>query len=249
MRFVRLEQQRRQRRRQGQRDEGGDHRRDGDGERELTIELAGDSGNERRGYEHRRQHQRDGDQRRADLVHRAVRRLARREAAGDVALDVLDHDDGVVDDDADRQHQAEQGEVVERIPQRRHDRASADQRDRNRQDRDDRVRHDCRKTRTTSITRIIAPPAWCRRRRPRPGCSPSGCRRCGTDFGKSRFSRSIWLMTLRAPASALCWAAGTPRWRRQACRSGRSRSRSPGRPARRAPRPAGARCGPRASAR
>ena len=30
-----------------------------------------------------------------------------------VALDVLDHDDGVVDDDADRQHQAEQRQVVE----------------------------------------------------------------------------------------------------------------------------------------
>ena len=46
----------------------------------------------------------------ADLVHRLVRRVARRHALGDVALDVLDHDDRVVDDDADRQHQAEQGE-------------------------------------------------------------------------------------------------------------------------------------------
>ena len=32
----------------------------------------------------------------------------------EIALDVLDHDDRVVDDDADRQHQAEQRQVVER---------------------------------------------------------------------------------------------------------------------------------------
>ena len=38
--------------------------------------------------------------------------------ARDVALDVLDHDDRVVDDDADRQHQAEQRQVVQRYPER-----------------------------------------------------------------------------------------------------------------------------------
>ena len=42
------------------------------------------------------------------LAHRPVGRLARRQPCLDVALDVLDHDDGVVDHDADRQHQAEQ---------------------------------------------------------------------------------------------------------------------------------------------
>jgi hypothetical protein len=35
------------------------------------------------------------------------------EAQRDVALDVLHDDDGVIDDDADRQHQAEQGQGVE----------------------------------------------------------------------------------------------------------------------------------------
>ena len=59
------------------------------------------------------QHQRDGDQRAADLVHGPVRRLLGRHALAQVALDVLDHDDGVVDDDADRQHQAEQRQVVQ----------------------------------------------------------------------------------------------------------------------------------------
>ena len=36
----------------------------------------------------------------------------------DVALDVLDHDDGVVDHDADRQHQSEQRQIVEREAER-----------------------------------------------------------------------------------------------------------------------------------
>src|SRR3712207_8831316 len=53
---------------------------------------------------------RDGDQRPADLVHGLVRGVPRREAFAQVALAVLDHDDRVVDDDADREHEAEQGE-------------------------------------------------------------------------------------------------------------------------------------------
>ncbi len=39
--------------------------------------------------------------------------LARRQAVLDVVLDRLDHDDGVVHDDADGQHQAEQRQVVQ----------------------------------------------------------------------------------------------------------------------------------------
>ena len=37
-----------------------------------------------------------------------LRGLARRQPGRDVALDVFDHDDGVIDHDADRQHQPEQ---------------------------------------------------------------------------------------------------------------------------------------------
>ena len=56
----------------------------------------------------------------------------------DVALDVLDHDDRVVDHDADRQHQPEQRQVVQREAEQRHDEERADQRDRNRDQRNDR---------------------------------------------------------------------------------------------------------------
>ena len=83
-------------------------------------------------------HQGDGEQGTADLVHGPVRRVLGREALAQIALDVLDHDDRVVDDDADRQHQPEQRQIVEAEAQRRHDGEGADQRDRDRHDRDDR---------------------------------------------------------------------------------------------------------------
>ena len=46
------------------------------------------------------------------------------------ALDVLQHDDGVVHDDADGQHQPEQGQVVQREAHQLHDGEGADQRHR-----------------------------------------------------------------------------------------------------------------------
>ena len=55
-------------------------------------------------------------------------RLLRRQAVRQSMLDVLDHHDRVVDDDADRQHQAEQREVVEAEAQQRHDGERADER-------------------------------------------------------------------------------------------------------------------------
>ena len=55
---------------------------------------------------------------------------------GDVALDVLDHDDGVVDDDADGEHEAEQRQVVEREAEHRHEEERADERHRDGDDRE-----------------------------------------------------------------------------------------------------------------
>ena len=59
-----------------------------------------------------------------------IRRFARRQPVGDIALDVLDDDDGVVDHDADRQHQPEQRQVVEREAECRHEEERADERHR-----------------------------------------------------------------------------------------------------------------------
>ena len=43
----------------------------------------------------------------------------RRQPLLDVAVDVLDHHDGVVDDEADRQHHREQRQEVDRVAERR----------------------------------------------------------------------------------------------------------------------------------
>ncbi len=66
-----------------------------------------------------------------------LRRVARAQALGDVALDILDHDDGVIDDDADGKHEAEQRQVVQREAERRHQEEGADQRHRNGDQRND----------------------------------------------------------------------------------------------------------------
>ena len=137
-RVVRLEQPRGQRRRQGQRVDRRDHRRDRDGHRELLVELAGHAGQERHRHEHRAQHQRDRDDRAGHFLHRLVRRIQRRQAFLDVALDVLHHHDRVVDHDADRQHQAEQGQRVDREAEQVQRGERADDRHRHRDQRDDR---------------------------------------------------------------------------------------------------------------
>ena len=67
-------------------------------------------------HEHRAEHQRDGQDRAGDLLHRLDRGRPRVQAGRDQPLDVLQHDDGVVDHDADGQHQAEQRQVVELKP-------------------------------------------------------------------------------------------------------------------------------------
>jgi len=67
-----------------------------------------------------------------------VRRLLRAHAEPQIALDVLDDDDRVVDDDADRQHQPEQRKVIERKAEGGEHRKGANKRDRDCHDRDDR---------------------------------------------------------------------------------------------------------------
>ncbi|MNI33592.1 hypothetical protein D3C73_875500 [compost metagenome] len=63
--------------------------------------------------------------------------FARGQPLANISFDVLDHDDGVIDDDADRQHQGEQRQGVDRIAQRQQDGEGADEGDGNGQHRDD----------------------------------------------------------------------------------------------------------------
>ncbi|MNC23756.1 hypothetical protein D3C75_717910 [compost metagenome] len=127
MATVTAQDHRRQRRRQGQRVEQRNGRGHRDGHAELAEELAGNPRDERRGNEHRTEHQGNRHQRTANLLHGDDGRLYRALALAQVALDVLHHDDGVVDHDPYRQHQAEQGQVVDRVTQQRHHREGTHQ--------------------------------------------------------------------------------------------------------------------------
>ena len=109
-----LEQDRAEGRSQGERHNAGDHDRDSDRDRKLSIELAGEAAEKGHWDEHGAEHEHNGDHRSADFLHRLDRSLAwalalRRHDA----LDVLEHDDGIVDNDADRQDETEKRQEIE----------------------------------------------------------------------------------------------------------------------------------------
>ena len=130
-----LQEPRRHGRRDRQRDDAGDDHRAGEREGELAEERAGQPAGEAERREHGGERQRHGDHRAGDLLHADDRGVERRQALLDVAVDVLDHDDGVVDDEADGQHHGEEREEVERVAEREQHRADADQRQRDGHDR------------------------------------------------------------------------------------------------------------------
>ncbi len=125
-------------RRQRQRDEARDD--DGAGEREGELEEQA-SGFSRREGDRRidgRQRQRHGDDGEADLARAFDGRLDGLHAVLDVAVDVFQHDDGVVDDEADGEHHGEQRQRVDAEAEGEHQREGRDQRDRDGDDRDQR---------------------------------------------------------------------------------------------------------------
>ena len=88
--------------------------RDGDGE--LLVHAARHAAGEGNGDEHGAQHQHDGDDRARHFLHGLGGRLARRQPVADVPLHVFEHDDGVVDHDADGKHKAEHGQGIDGEP-------------------------------------------------------------------------------------------------------------------------------------
>ena len=108
-----LKQQHRQRRAEGQ-----------------GIKLAGDPRHETHRDENRQQHQRGGDDRGGNLFHRRIGCLLRRQALGQLGLNVFHHDNGIIDHDADCQDQPEQGDQIDRKAQGRQGGKGADQRHR-----------------------------------------------------------------------------------------------------------------------
>ena len=102
---------RRQRQRQDRRDADGDRQRD----RELAEQAADEPAHEQQRDQHRDQRDRQRHDGEADLLGALERGLERRLALLDVARDVLDHHDRVVDDEAGRDGERHQRQVVEAV--------------------------------------------------------------------------------------------------------------------------------------
>ncbi len=133
----RLEEGRAQRRREAQGQERRECHRDGDGQRELLVDLTGGTALQGGGDEHRGQHDGDRHHRTGDLGHRFLRgRLGRQALLGHDAFDVLDHHDRVVDHDADRQHHRKQRQLVDGEADHPHAQEGTEQGDRDHQGRD-----------------------------------------------------------------------------------------------------------------
>ena len=104
-------------RRQGQRDHGGDGDGHGDGDAEFAEQPPDDPAHEQQRDEDGDERQADGDDGEADLARALDRRFLRRQPVLDMAMDVLEHHDRIVDDEADGDGQRHQGEIVEAVAQ------------------------------------------------------------------------------------------------------------------------------------
>ena len=92
------------------------------GDRDGADQREGEFGEQRAGqaaleadrHIDRDQHDRHGDDRAAEFARRLDRGVDRLHALFEMAVDVLDHDDGVVDHKPDGQHQRQQREQIDR---------------------------------------------------------------------------------------------------------------------------------------
>ena len=106
-----------QHRHQRQRDKGRDHNGQGHHHGKFVEQEANHARHEEDRNEDRNQRSRNGNDGEAHLARTAQRGLKRRHPILDVTNNVLQHDDGVVHHQTDRQRQAEQRDVVEAIGQ------------------------------------------------------------------------------------------------------------------------------------
>ena len=136
--LLRLQNQARHHRREGEGIEGGDGDRKGDREGELPVDDADAAGVEGHRHKHRHQHQRGGDQGADQLPHAGQCRLARLHTAFEIFGHGLDHHDRVIHHQPGGQHQAQQGELVDRETEGLDEGKGAHQRDRDRQTGHDR---------------------------------------------------------------------------------------------------------------
>ncbi len=103
-----------------------DRHRQHDGE--LAEQAADDAAHQQQRDQHGDQRDADRDDGEADLARALEGGRHRLLAFLDIAADVLQHHDGVVDDEADRDRQRHQRQIVQRVAEHPHQRAGAEQR-------------------------------------------------------------------------------------------------------------------------
>ena len=127
--------------RQRQGDEAGHEHGHADRDGELPEQPADQTAHEEDRDEHGGQRERHAHDREADLLGAVNRRLERGFAHFHVPHDVLEHDDGIVHNEADRQRQGHQRKVVEAVAAQVHDDEGPDDRHGQGQARDHRGRY------------------------------------------------------------------------------------------------------------
>ncbi len=105
-------------RREGERDDRRNHDRDRERDSEFAEETSHDIAHEEQRDQHRDQRNGERDDGEADLTRAGQRCLHRRHAFFQIARDVLDHHDGVVDHESGGDGERHEGEIVEAVAQR-----------------------------------------------------------------------------------------------------------------------------------
>ena len=109
------QQHRAQRRRQGQRDKGGNPYGNSNRQRELLVQYAHNAAHKSNRYEYRDQNNRDADNRPLNFFHRKNRCFPRRfMIVAHFILDRFHNDDRVVDNETDRKHHREKRQRIDR---------------------------------------------------------------------------------------------------------------------------------------
>src|SRR6266849_689605 len=125
-------------RRQRQRNKRGDQDGDGQSNREFPKQPPHDITHEEQRNQHGNQRNRQRNDGETDLFGAAQGRLHRRIALFNVAADILNHHDRVVDDESRRNRQRHQRKIIQRIAQKIHHPESADNGERHRHARNNR---------------------------------------------------------------------------------------------------------------
>ena len=132
-----LSRQRAHHRRERERDQQREHECHAHRDGELAEQQSDITAHQEQRNEHGDQRKRDRDDGEADLARALERRLERRCAVLHMPHDVLDHDDGIVDHEADRDRQRHQRQVVQAVAELVEHREGADQRQRHGDGRND----------------------------------------------------------------------------------------------------------------